>query len=712
MTRSELSLEAAAQTKTVRALNWALGRVTTDIWLIGKTPGIVQPNSEAQAALIRQTYRKAGLDYLQTHYFEAHGTGTKLGDPLEMNALSKSLQTEYRDPNHPLYVGSVKTNIGHLEGGAGLAGLLKTILSLENGVILPNVNFEHANPKLRMNDWHVKVATKATPWPTRGLRRASVNSFGYGGSNCHCIVEDAENYLKERGLVGNTVTRTFGAEDLSDDEDSGRGSMSASSLELQRSPKLFVFSSPEQAALQRLATSHADHIEKALSKLATGTEDFLDNLAFTLSTRRSVFQWRSAMVADSVDQLVKTLREPVKGYRTSKTPGIVYCFTGQGAQWYAMGRELLQYDIFSRTVKAADVYLKSLGADWSVIEELGASEEQSKLHLAKYSQPLCAVLQVGLVNLLSDWGVRPTAVAGHSSGEIGEFVEILESLKNVMLINAKAAAYAAGYISAEQCWKIAYHRGRLSNDLNKIAPDLVGSMMAVGLSEEKVKPYLEKLDEFDNVVVACINSPSNVTLSGDAFSIAKLEQLLKADNIFARKLKVEVAYHSPHMKVLAEQYHESIKGIPLHQPASAPLMFSTVTGALIDGAELDASYWVRNMVSPVQFTKAFEAVFPSVPAATRRNRRGALSADTILEIGPHSAMQGPLRQILTKVGHLEKTDYLSMLSRGEDAVVTSLEAMGRLWTKGQPVKLLEMNRSDSSPEVLQPLTDLPNYPWK
>ena len=237
-------------------------------------------------------------------------------------------------------------------------------------------------------------------------------------------------------------------------------------------------------------------------------------------------------------------------------------------------------------------------------------------------------------------------------------------------------------------------------------------MMAVGLSQHEAIPYLERLEKYDDVVIACINSPSSITLSGDVTALTKLEASFKANNTFTRKLQIKVAYHSPHMKVIVEQYYEAVKDIKVNQPETAPLLFSTVTGSLIDGVELNASYWVRNMVSPVQFAKALEALISSLPATSHRKGRDGHSADVMLEIGPHSALQGPLRQILTKVGKIDKFDYLSMLIRRKDAAVTSLEALRHLWIRGAPVKLLKVNIPDASPAILQSLSDLPRYPWK
>ncbi|KAI8627782.1 putative polyketide synthase [Xylariaceae sp. FL1651] len=664
----------------------------------GKTPGIVQPNSEAQAALIHQTYMTAGLKYADTQYFEAHGTGTPVGDPLELGALATTFGTAKRNTEQPLYVGSVKTNIGHLEGCAGLAGLLKTVLSLESGMITPSLNFENPNPKLRLDDWHIKVPTKLTAWPTNGLRRASVNSFGYGGTNAHCIVDDAYNYLKSRGLHGRTATIPTPPSTASRAEGKGpvpvvtRPSHSDKTQGSIKHPRLFVFSSPKQMTLQHLVALYAKNLQDKSSMSPLTADEFLKNLAFTLGGRRSIFQWRTAFVAASTNDLALTMEQPIRCDRTNSVPKIIYIFTGQGAQWHGMGQELFQYDIFARTVADADRYLASLGSDWSVMGELTTLNEQSNINLAKFSQPLCTILQIALINLLSHWGIQPVAVVGHSSGEI-------------------AAAYAVGALSAEDCWKIAFHRGRLSHSITRLASKLKGSMLSVGLSENDVQPYLNMLEKYGDVVIACVNSPSNVTLSGEILALAELERCFKSENIFFRRLKVDIAYHSPHMQIIADEYLSSISEIQTLPSRSSSVMYSTVTGTLVAPSELDASYWVRNMTSPVQFSKPLAAIFTARSSGTRQYQNQGLSIDTIVEVGPHSALQGPLRQILSKTGRADEVDYVSVLLRGQDAVVSSLEAAGKLWTKGQPIRLSHVNRLDIDPESLQSLTDLPNYPW-
>ena len=349
-----------------------------------------------------------------------------------MSAVGATIGSVPKESGNPLYVGSVKTNVGHLEGCAGLAGLLKTILCLENGVIVPSINFEKLNPRLRMDEWGLKVADKLIPWPADGLRRASINSFGYGGSNAHCILDDAYHYLKEHGLRGNhssVKVSPLRSSESDDGIDSGLGSETSSPAErsvdyfpfaTNEHPRLFLLSAHEQSVLQNLAKTYGEYASNIPKKDLTAEDKHLANLAYTLGGRRTALPWRIPVVASSKSDLSSALTLKLKGNRAGKPPKIAFVFTGQGAQWHAMGRELLAYDVFASTVKEADEYLKSLGADWSVMSELLASEQDSKISLAKLSQPLCAVLQIGLVNLLSHWGVKPATVVGHSSGEIGK----------------------------------------------------------------------------------------------------------------------------------------------------------------------------------------------------------------------------------------------------------------------------------------------------
>ena len=261
------------------------------------------------------------------------------------------------------------------------------------------------------------------------------------------------------------------------------------------------------------------------------------------------------------------------------------------------------------------------------------------------------------------------------------------------------------------CLKVAYHRGRLSQNIKMIKPELDGAMLSVGLSEEKAQQYILKLAPSEVATIACINSPSNVTVSGDSLALTKLEGLLKLDDVFARRLKVENAYHSPHMQIIADDYLAAMGHLETREPSSsAPVMFSTVTGTQVSAADLDAAYWVRNMVSPVQFVRALDGIAP-LNSGGRRRRRD-LIIDTLLEIGPHGALQGPLKQILTANGRAADITYLALLHRSHSATETALDAAGKLWIKGQPLAFHKLNALDSRPSDAMTLTDLPNYTWK
>jgi acyl transferase domain-containing protein/ubiquinone/menaquinone biosynthesis C-methylase UbiE len=663
----------------------------------GKTPGIALPSAEAQMRLIKATYEAFNIPLDETSYFEAHGTGTPAGDSMEISAIASVFDRTGPDA-HPLFIGTCKPNIGHVEGAAGVAGLIKTILSLERGIIPPNINFVNPNPKLRLEERNFKVPTEPTPWPNPGTRRASVNSFGYGGTNAHCILEDAYHYLSPRGLGGRTRTIeaiTMAAPDP-DGYDSGVSfgdEMDTLMGEDSKKKKIVVLSTPDQAALPRLAKSHSDYLKTLADSQDELTEDILDNLAFTYNCRRSYFQWRTAFVASSISELAEQLSDVSTPTRAGKPPGIFFCFTGQGAQWHAMGRELMIYDVYRESIESAESYLSSIGATWSVVTELFREEKDTNINQQKYSQPLCAIVQMALVDLLRHWDIHPKVVVGHSSGEI-------------------AAAYTVGALTAEDSWKLAYHRGRLCSDLKYIAPHLQGTMLAVGLSSKEVEPYIEKLGlgENDVLSVACYNSPTSITMTGDVHAVKKLEAELKSAGVFARLLKVDNAYHSEHIRNIQEPLRESIKDIKARQGDPDILLFSSATGEQVQPIDLDVDYWVMHTVTPVRFDAA---VTSAVQAGKPGRRKGAKAAfvNTIIELGPHCALQGPIRQILDNLKKKESVSYVSALIRGKSAVDTSLSMAGSIWCRGFDVALQRVNSPSKIPGARIPVTDLPKYPW-
>ena len=624
------------------------------------------PSQDAQAELIRSTYHLAGLDPVDTQYVELHGTGTKAGDPTEMGAVARTIA---HGRQSSLYCGSVKTQIGHTEGAAGIAGILKCTLMLERGKIPPHLNFANANPRLQLDSWNIILPTATLPWPRGEIRRCSVNNFGFGGTNAHAILEGAYDYLRLHGITPDRhLEDSFLAQDI-------RATSGSESPVHPMNPdfpgnqsRIFTISAPEKDAIARQRHAYASYLQ-ACDFEHTCSSRLLENLAYTLAKRRSIFQWRHAVVARSIAELSSSWSdERLNPARAMAPHKVAFVFTGQGAQWYAMGRELLVFDVFVKSVKDSAAILTELGSPWDGWCEFLASEFTSKVNQAEYAQPLCAVLQIALVDLLVHWGVEPHAVVGHSSGEI-------------------AAAYGAGALSRQDCLKIAYHRGRVSSRSKQIYPG--GAMMAVGLSSEDVQPYL--LHARDTVVVACINSPASITLSGDKVALELLRTSFTEQNVFCRLLQVENAYHSPQMLSVANDYHDSIADIVPVDKSSA-LFYSTVYGHHIPTTRLTADYWVANMCSPVQFLAAMEDMLYA-NTEKRSLKSKAQAVGIIVEIGPHSALAGPINQLRTVRNELEFLDYHSVLSRGQDATQTALRTTGHLWTRGVRV---DLNKVDSS----------------
>ncbi|KAI1150680.1 polyketide synthase [Nemania diffusa] len=628
---------------------------------------------------MRKTYAQAGLDPSVTRFFEAHGTGTPVGDPIEASAISEMF-TQFRSPEEPLYIGAVKSNVGHSEGASGITSVIKSILTLERGIIPANAWFENRNSKIP-DEWHFIFPTTALPWPETktGLRRVSINSFGVSGTNAHIVIDDAYHFLKEHGY--DAPHRTVDVPQLP-----GTASIPKvlpNSNDTATSPQLIVLSSQDQDGISRLANGYKQH---------PISDPFYD-FAFTLAAKRTHFNWRAAFVANSIESMQDALAEKLDVKRVAADPGLALVFTGQGAQWARMGMGLVHYPVFQESIQSADAYLKSLGSDWSAIDELSKPSKESRINEAEFSQPLCTVLQVALVDLLNSWGVSPQAVTGHSSGEI-------------------AAGYAAGAISRESAWKIAYWRGKMSAKLLRSVTGPKTTMAAVGLDLEKARDAIDRVNEgFQGVAkltVACMNSKDSQTISGDAAQIEALVEVVKGDQIFARKLAVELAYHSRYMEPMADEYTKSLGEI---QPGSwnnhypKPQFFSSTYGTLIDSSKLqEAAYWTKNLVSPVRF---YESVTAMLQAMSEDGQTELIT--DILEVGPHAALSGPVRNIVDEVRGSGAVKYHNILRRGEADVQTALQAAGSLFTRGISVDLKNVNYVEGHKPSL--VIGLPRYPF-
>ncbi|KAE9375121.1 BcPKS8, polyketide synthase [Stipitochalara longipes BDJ] len=614
----------------------------------GKTSGITMPNGVAQELLMKSVYKNAGLDPKETGYVEAHGTGTKVGDPIEVAALHKVFG-EGRTARAPLFIGSVKSNVGHLEAASGIISVIKTAMMLERGFILPNYDFKKPNESIPFSKWNLKVPISQRPFPKK--RFASINNFGFGGTNAHVVMEKAPYFRRS--------------------EEQEQSSF--------QSRKLFILCANDKDALQALMGKIGIYLEQ---RPEIFQNDLMSNLAYTLA-RGSRMQWRVAIPTESSFDLIQALNSgkvmPVRGEPEGLRIGFI--FTGQGAQYYNMGRELYQqYPVYASTIDACDAYLASLGAPFSLLVEMNKDATESLINEAHISQPACTALQLALTDLLKSWGISPVAVAGHSSGEIG-------------------AAYAAGILSLHSCMAISYHRGMTTLGLKKFS-HLKGSMMAVGASKEDIEPILAQLNtETAKASIACFNSPSSLTISGDEPVIDELQKIMEEKQWFARKLQVNTAYHSHHMDLVAEDYREKLQSLNSPQP-TATKFYSSLYGRFIKASELQPSYWVDNLTQSVRFSEAVSSMCRPIDGYKT-------GVSHIVEIGPHSALAGPVKQIL-KACERTEIAYLSPLTRKRDAVETALDMASALFVKGVNLNLDSINLTRQQPELL---IDMPRYPW-
>jgi acyl transferase domain-containing protein/SAM-dependent methyltransferase len=638
----------------------------------GRTMGITMPNAKAQQSLILATYARAGLSPQdrpsdRCQYFEAHGTGTQAGDPQEAAAINSSFfgPESVPDPINRLYVGSIKTIIGHTEATAGLAGLIKASLSLQHGMIVPNLLMQQLNPKVEPFAAQLCVPTECVPWPAvpDGCpRRASVNSFGFGGANVHVVLE---SYTRREFSPSHNMP---------------------SSLP-------FVFSAASERTLTFVLESYATFLRERAPVSLVG-------LAVSLWTRRSTHRHRLTLMAHSLQGLQDQIDAELSRRATGKPASIVSrsssrprrvmgIFTGQGAQWPQMGLDLVEASPLIRQwmadlEEALDKLPLDLHPRFSLLEELSRPASSSRVNEGLLSLPLRTALQIMQVNILRAVGIELTIVVGHSSGEI-------------------VAAYAAGVLTASDAIRIAYLRGRAIDE----SRDSTGRMMAVNLTWQQAQTICALETYSGRISVAAANSPSSVTLSGDAECLRELEWLLKSLGLTPRMLRVDTAYHSPYMKPCADPYREAMQACPVALTASVARWYSSVyPGEVMTGhgqKELTGEYWVENMLRPVQFSQALEAAV-----------REAGPPDVIVEIGPHPTLRGPVLQTLSKMHSAHSTiPYLALAERGKPGLDTWAMALGSSWAHLGPnaIRLTDYVSLFDPDQSPVPVDSLPSYPF-
>ncbi|NEO35907.1 MAG: SDR family NAD(P)-dependent oxidoreductase [Moorea sp. SIOASIH] len=548
----------------------------------GKSNGLTAPNGSAQEALLQQALENSRVTPSQIQYVEAHGTGTSLGDPIEVLALGKVLG-QGRAQDQPLKIGSVKTNFGHLEAAAGVAGLIKVVLGLQHQQIPPHLHLKEPNPHIPWQKLPITVPTELTPWESGEKGRlAGVSSFGMSGTNVHIILEEAPGQGK--------------SEELS-----------------ERTHHILTLSAKSEKALLQLVQSY----QKFLGNNSTAA---IADICFTANTGRSHFTHRLAILTsdqqDLADKLAKISAKEeassvLSGQLSSnnKSPKIAFLFTGQGSQDINMGRQLYETQpVFRQTLDQCEQILKTY-LEKSILDVI-YPENTKELNSAlidqtAYTQPALFAIEYALFQLWKSWGIKPDVVMGHS---VGEYV----------------AACVAGVFSLEDGLKLIAHRGRLMQQLPS-----GGEMVAVMASKEKVNqliaPYADK------VAIAAINGPVSTVVSGAAEPIKTVRDSLEAEGIKTKQLQVSHAFHSPLMEPMLAEFEAIASEITYNKP-TIPLI-SNLTGTTADDSITTASYWVNHVRQPVKFAQSMETLHQ-------------LGYDVFLEIGSKAILLGMGRQCL------------------------------------------------------------------
>lgn len=607
----------------------------------GHNEGITVPSAVAQEKLIRVVAEQANIDLKDIAYVEAHGTGTPVGDPLEAQAISNTVGKS-RAKGDPVIIGSVKANIGHLEAAAGVAGLIKACLCLEHKAVPPQANLKEPNPNIPFDDMNLRlVQDEVVPLTTSAKDLyAAINSFGYGGSNANAIIRAP----RKEEIIEDINTET---------------------VNLPSDSYILSLSTKQQPSLKLMAARYAAFLKNENSPA-------IEDICYSVGKHRSYFQRHLVAYGKTKEEIAQHLEDftqdkptphVIVGQQQIKTqtqPAFV--FSGMGPQWWGMGQWLLKHGPAECLAKAKEIdqYFQELSG-WSILAEMQKTEEESRIHETAVAQPGIFTVQVCLAEALKLYGIRPSAIVGHSVGEA-------------------AAAHVAGALSLKDATTVIYHRSRLQQtSAGK------GTMLAVGMppsaSAELIKDY-----EGD-VAVAAINSPRAFTLSGSKESLEKIAAELEKRSEFNRFLKVELAYHNPIMTAIRDEFEESVKAIQPQTP-TVPL-YSTVTGHLCDDTFFhDPNYWYRNLRQTVLFAEAISTMIHD-------------SHSLFLEVGPHPVLSASVKECASTLNVSIGTAYT--LHRNEPENKALAKSLSTLSAVGLD---LDWNKIVNGKRV-----DLPFYAW-
>jgi acyl transferase domain-containing protein/acyl carrier protein len=600
----------------------------------GPSSGLTVPNGLAQQELIRTALADAGVAPADVDYVEAHGTGTSLGDPIEVDALAAALGKD-RPADRPVLVGSVKTNIGHLEAAAGIAGMIKVVLALRHEQVPSHLHFRTPNPHIPWDRIPIEVATGTRAWPRGGKPRvAGVSSFGMSGTNAHLV-------LAEAPATEATEART-----------------------LDRSAYVLPLSARDDAALRVVAQRYVDLLE-------TADAPDLGLVCAAAAVTRSHFPHRLAVVAPDAAIAVARLRGWLAGAEdrsvvhgvvpVGRRPQVGWLFTGQGAQFVGMARALYESEPVFRAELDRCAELLAGDLERPLLEVLFPSDDTDVLDQTGFTQPVLFAVEWALAALWRRWGVEPDVVLGHSVGEL-------------------VAACVAGVLTLEDGLRLVTARGRLMQAL-----PAGGSMVAVSLPEERVRPFLDGT----GLVVAAVNGPVETVIAGPADVLDVVREKFTADGVKTTALHVSHAFHSPLMEPMIPAFREAAKEISPRDPQCT--VVSNVTGAVADTGYGTADYWVGHVSAPVRFADGMRAVL-------------AQGCDVVQEIGPHPVLLAAGRQCVDDDGSVR---WLPSLRRGRDDWQQLLTAVASLFAQG-----VDLDWKAITDGIPARVVDLPTYPFQ
>jgi acyl transferase domain-containing protein len=609
----------------------------------GRSSGLTVPNAVAQEAVIRQALKSAGVQPDQVGYVEAHGTGTPLGDPIEVQSTAAVYGYRPEDVP-PVVITSVKTNLGHLEAASGIASVIKVALVLRHRKIPQHLHFRAWNPHLALDGARIRVPQEALPWPAgaAGQRIAAVSAFGLSGTNAHIVIEEPPVPEVPSGVPASEIaapTQFVGILPISAKKPKALSALAHAYCEL-----LAAETAPELGEICRAAAVGRNHHEHRLAIVARNKPEALAQL--------------DAYLAGQTTPGVASGRRPL-----DKSPPIVFAFSGQGPQWAGMGCGLLDTEpAFRRALEECDALLNA-ATGRSLFDELRADQAASRLDRTEIAQPVLFSVQVALAALWRSWGIEPSAVVGHSVGEV-------------------AAAHVAGALDLPDAMRLVCRRGQIMQQLTG-----KGRMAAVALSPDEGLARIRGLE--DRLSIAAINAPRSIVLSGESDALDSVLSQLREEKVFWRLLPVDYAAHSPQTRRLGPELARALTGLA-RRPNGVPFL-SSVTGSAMSGMSLDTDYWVRNMVEPVRFLATVQSLVAS-------------GHKIFLEVGPHPVLSSPIQQTLEASGR--PGTILGSLRRDTEERSTLLASLAVLYAEG-----LSTDWKRIYPRKA-PRVAVPTYPWQ